>query len=73
MVPARMKNLESCAHAAGSAFAFEEADFEMRYTPPARPGRMFALMLTLGGGLAAIAHQFGWTQMVSTLGGWRSV
>ncbi|MCA0401148.1 MAG: hypothetical protein LCH38_10080 [Proteobacteria bacterium] len=72
MVSPRMKSLENCAHATGSAFGFEEADFEVRYTPPARPGRFMALMLTVGGGVAVLAHHFGWTQVVATFGGWRS-
>lgn len=69
MVPPRMKSLETCAHGTGSAFGFEEADFETRYVRPARPGRMMALMLAIGGSAAAIAHHFGWTQVVASLGG----
>jgi hypothetical protein len=67
----RMKTLETCAHATGSAFGFEEGDFDVKYVRPARPGRFVALMIAFGGGAAALAHQFGWTSMVASLGGWR--
>lgn len=73
MVSPRMKTLETCAQATGSAFGFEERDFEVRYVPPPHPGRLLALMLALGGGAAALAHHFGWTSVVASLGGWRSV
>jgi hypothetical protein len=71
MLPPRLKTLETCARATGSAFGFSEADFETRYVPPVSVGRVAALMLALGGGAAALAHHFGWTQMVASLG-WRS-
>lgn len=67
----RLKTLETCAHATGSAFGFEEADYEVRYIRPARPGRVVAFMLAVGGGAAAIAHHFGWTSVIASLGGWR--
>jgi hypothetical protein len=67
----RMKTLESCARATGSAFGFEEQDFEARYSAPSRPGRLVALVIAFGGGAAALAHHFGWTNVVASLGGWR--
>lgn len=73
MFSPRMKALETCAYATGSAFGFEERDFEVRYVPPARPGRFLALMLAIGGGAAVLAHYFGWTSVVASLSGWRSV
>ena len=73
MTPARLKSLENCAAATGSAFGFEESDFDARYVAPARPGRVAALALALGGGVLALAHQFGLTQMMASLGNWRSV
>lgn len=66
-----MKTLENCAQATGCAFGFREADFEQRYVPPARPGRLVALFVAVGGGAAALAHHFGWTSVVASLGGWR--
>lgn len=57
----RLKTLESCAYAAGRAFAYEEADFEPRYVAPARPGKIAALVLALGGSLAALVHYFGFS------------
>lgn len=69
----RMKTLENCAQATGSAFGFQEADFETRYVAPARPGRLLALVAAVGGGAAALAHHLGWTSVVASLGGWRSV
>ena len=67
------KSLERHALAAGGAFAFREEDYELRYHPPVRVGRLAAFLLTATGGLAALAHQFGWTSAVASLGGWRSV
>jgi hypothetical protein len=55
----RLKTLESCAYAAGRAFAYEEADFEQRYVAPVRPGKIMAIALALGGSLLALMHQFG--------------
>lgn len=57
----RLKTLESCAYAAGRAFAYEEADFEPRYVAPARPGRIAAFALALGGSLMALAHFLGFS------------
>lgn len=62
----RLQSLETCAYAAGRAFAYEEADFEQRYVAPARPGRIAALTLALGGSLLALIHHFGFS------GAWRS-
>lgn len=72
MYAPRMKTLENSAHAAGSAFGFDEADFEVKFVAPARPGRFAAMVLALGGGALALAHHFGWTNVVATLGGWRA-
>ncbi len=72
MMSPRMKSLETCARATGSAFGFEEQDFEVRYVRPAHPGRFLALMIAVGGGAAALAHHFGWTSVVASLGGWRA-
>ena len=67
----QLKTLEHYAQATGSAFGFQEQDYEYRYTPPARPGRMVVLALGIGGAVAAVAHHLGWTQVVASLGGWR--
>jgi hypothetical protein len=67
-----LKTLENCARATGCAFGFEEADYDARYVAPARPGRVIALFVALGGSAAALAHHFGWTGVVASLGGWRA-
>ncbi|KAF0231089.1 MAG: hypothetical protein FD175_958 [Beijerinckiaceae bacterium] len=71
MTSPRLKTLENCAQATGCAFGFVEADFEVRYVAPARPGRMIALFVAMGGSAVALAHHFGWTSVVASLGGWR--
>lgn len=70
MAHPHIKTLEHHAAAAGSAFGFAESDFEVRYLPPARPGRFMLLLLALGSAGMALAHHFGWTTLVSRLGGW---
>lgn len=67
----KLKTLEHYAQATGSAFGFEEQDFDARHTPPMRPGRIAVLALGIGGAVAAVVHHFGWTQVVASLGGWR--
>ena len=67
----QLQTLEHYAQATGCAFGFQEPDYEYRYTPPARPGRMVVLALGIGGAVAAVAHHLGWTQVVASLGGWR--
>lgn len=69
-MPPQIKTLESHARAAGGAFAFREDDYDIRYVPPARPGRLALIALTVTGGAAALAHQFGWT---SFLNQWRAI
>lgn len=71
-MPPRLKTLEAQAIAAGGAFAFTEDEYEFRYSPPARPGRMVAGLLGIAGMFAALAHHLGWTSLVASLGGWRS-
>ena len=68
----RMKTLENSAIAAGSAFGFDEADFDAKFVAPAHHGRLAAIALALAGGALAIAHHFGWTSVVATIGGWRA-
>ncbi|MCA1953374.1 MAG: hypothetical protein LDL22_10050, partial [Hyphomicrobiales bacterium] len=72
IMPPRLKTLESHANAAGGAFAFAESDFEIRYHPPARPGRTVMLLVALAGMFGVLAHHLGWTSLVATLSGWRA-
>lgn len=72
MYAPRMKTLENSAHAAGSAFGFDEADFDVKFIAPVHHGRLAAMLLAIGGGVIALAHHFGWTSVVATLGGWRA-
>jgi hypothetical protein len=72
MLPARLKTLENSANAARSAFGFDEADFETRFVAPVRPGRFVVFGLALFGAAAALAHQMGWAQIISSFGGWRA-
>lgn len=73
MFPPRMTSLQKSADAAGGAFGFDEADFEPRYLPPVRHGRMALIALALGGGAMAVAHHLGWTTLVASIGNWRAV
>ena len=67
----RLKSLENCVAAAGSAFGFDEGDFDHTYVAPVHTGRIAALFLAIGGGGFAVAHHFGWTTLVASLGGWK--
>lgn len=60
-----LKTLEAQAHAAGRAFAYEEADFEPRFAPAPKQGRSIAVAVTAAGIFAAMMHFFGLT-------GWRA-
>jgi hypothetical protein len=71
MFSSRIKTLEASAYAAGSAFGCNEADFEQRWQPRNRPGKIAALVLAIGGCSVALAHHMGWTSLVASLGGWR--
>ena len=66
-----LKTLENCAQATGCAFGFEESDLDVRYVAPVRPGRLVALFVAVGGSAIALAHHFGLTSVVTSLGGWR--
>ncbi|MCZ8374538.1 MAG: hypothetical protein O9342_04105 [Beijerinckiaceae bacterium] len=70
MAHPHLKTLENHAAAAGCAFGFAESDFEARYVPPARPGRVAMMLLAVAGAGAALAHHFGWTTLMARLGGW---
>lgn len=67
-MPPRLQTLESQACAARGAFGFTEDEFEARYVPPARPGRVAAITLAALGALTALAHSLGWTSLI---GSWR--
>jgi hypothetical protein len=64
----RLKTLESLAAAAGSAFAYEEGDFDRKPVAPVRVGRVAAVVLAVVSFAAAVAHQFGWSNLVAGLG-----
>jgi hypothetical protein len=72
MFTPRMKSLQNTADAAGGAFGFDEADFEPRYVSRARPGRVAMLVLAIGGGTAALAHQTGFASFLAAISGWRA-
>lgn len=72
MYSPRMKSLENSAHAAGSAFGFDEGDFDRNYVPPVHPGRVAALLLAVGGGFVALAHHFGLTGFLASITGLRA-
>lgn len=59
-----LRTLEAQAHAAGRAFAYEEADFEPRFVARSQ-GRTVAVAVTAAGLFAAMMHFFGLT-------GWRA-
>lgn len=70
MAHPHLKTLENHAAAAGSAFGFAESDFDIRYVPQARPGRIALMVLAVTGAGAVMAHHFGWTTLMARLGGW---
>jgi hypothetical protein len=72
MFSPHMKSLQNTADAAGGAFGFDEADFDVRFVEPIRPGRIAMLVLAIGGGAAAIAHQFGFVNILASIGIWRT-
>jgi len=72
MYSPRMKSLENSAHAAGSAFGFDEGDFDRSFVQPSHPGRVVALLLAVGGGALAIAHHFGLTSLLASISGLRA-
>lgn len=73
MYSPRMKSLETCAHAAGSAFGCCEDDFEPRYVAhPSRAKKVTVFAVLAGFVTLVAAHNFGLAKMIAALPGWRA-